>query len=144
MGGVALMVAALWLPWHRSGGRVRNAFELFDAAERLDLGPGALLAVWRWIVAIAPVLAAIAWLAWLRRVRWAVVLISAAISVVVGTAASVLIVAPGGSRIGTGFALVGSVAAVSALTGELWSRHRREAGTPTRDTGSPRSLGEDS
>ena len=133
MAAVALTIAALWLPWHHSGARARNAFELFDAAERLDIGPGALRSMWRWMMALTPAAGAVAWLAWLRRIRWGYRAAVGTVVLVAGAAAAVVLSTPGAALLGPGLALVGSVAAISAVTGERWSRshqpHRGLRGT---------------
>ncbi|MCJ7724883.1 MAG: hypothetical protein MUP76_00635 [Acidimicrobiia bacterium] len=135
--GVVVATAALWLPWHQSGGGVRSAFELSDTAVRLDLGPASFAAVMRWLVAVVPVLAAVVWLTRLRNLRTMFRASSAAVALVVGISAVVVIVVAGPIQIGTAVGLVGSAVTVAGLGGEWW-RCRR-----SRDDGRAISPGED-
>ena len=139
MGAVAVMIVTLWLPWHHSGERPRNAFALLATADRLDVGPGALRAVWRWLVPTIPAVAAIAWLALLFGNRRAYLLASAAVAFVVGSVAVVAIGVSGASLMGPGIALVGSATAIISLAAGVWARKGRPMGRRDRSGGAPDS-----
>lgn len=60
---LGIAVASLWMPWLNSGARTRHAFELLDTANELDLGPELLRGVWKLLLPLVPLLAAVGFLA---------------------------------------------------------------------------------
>jgi len=113
MAGVLMMGASLWLPWHISGERSRDAFELLQTADWLDLGPGPFRAVWRLLVPVVPALAAVAWISLLLGRRRLFLASGWAVAGIVGIAAVVVAVTQGTPWWGVATALLGfGVAAI--------------------------------
>ena len=78
--GSALVLAALWLPWVRTGADSRSAFALVSALRGAGLMTGAPAEALFAVVAVVPGLAAATWVLWLAHYRRA----SAAAAVLVG------------------------------------------------------------
>ncbi len=120
--GLLGVVAALWMPWHHSGGRSRNAFELLDAAEELGVGPSLIRTVGHWLLPLVPVLAALAWMAMLLGRRGLVLATVGAALGIVGTGVLVTFDATGSSGLGVGVAVVGLVGAATGALGAFLTR----------------------
>lgn len=116
------MVVALWMPWHHSGGRSRNAFELLDAAEELGVGPSLVRTVGHWVLPLVPVLAALAWIAMLLGRRRLVLATVGAALVIVSTGVLVTFDAAGSRGLGLGIALVGLVGSTTGALGSVLTR----------------------
>jgi hypothetical protein len=100
-------VAAVWLPWHHSGQRARDAFDLLVIVDRLGIGPEVLTDLWSVLLPFVPACGAIAWIA-MARVRTGL-LSSAGLAagLVVGPVAVMTIVADGSREPGIWAALAG-------------------------------------
>ena len=120
--GLLGVVVALWMPWHRSGGRSRNAFELLDAAEELGVGPSLIRTVGHWLLPLVPVFVALAWVAMLfERRGLALASVGAALGIV-GTGVLVTLDATGSSGLGLSVAAVGLVGAATGTLGSVLNR----------------------
>lgn len=119
------MVGALWLPWHRSGSRSRNAFDLSTALDRLDLEPAYLGDLWEWLVPLVPIFGALAWTARVLRRNRLLVMAVAPVTVVVGFPALAALAISELRNLGEWSALLGLI---TVLVG-LW-RLRRQSSQP--------------
>ncbi len=116
-----MMVAALWLPWHSSGERSRNAFDLSVALDRLDLDPVVLGDLWGWTVPLVPLLGAAAWVAFTMRWDRALVITVLLVALIAGLPASVGLGLDELREPGEMLALVG----LAVVAAGLWRMRRR-------------------
>jgi cytochrome bd-type quinol oxidase subunit 2 len=132
--GAIVMVVALWLPWHHSGRRTRNAFDLILTVERLDVGPTVLDDVWRWLLPLVPVLGALAWIALLARRKRLFVAAVTMVALVVGLPALISLSVDGLQEAGEVIATLGLVGVASGLLASaLVSRRWRSLRTGSDD-----------
>jgi fatty acid desaturase len=117
-GVTLLIVGSLWLPWNLSGRRSRNAFELLDLAEELNLGPSALRNTWYWLLPLVPLVAVLALVAlWTGRSRWWRIF-GLLLVLIVGVGVVAVVRAPTESAIGVGVAALSCVALLGFLLGD--------------------------
>ena len=127
MGSALVMLSALWLPWHQSGARSRNAFDLVIVVDRLDVagGPMILDDMWRWLLPLVPVFASVAWVALILRRRRLFAACVVGVALAVGLPALLLLVVYRVSEPGEIVAVLGMVVlavglAVSRLPRWKW------------------------
>lgn len=126
VGGAIVMAVALWLPWHQSGNRSRNAYDLLNGVDRLDLGPGVFGTAWRWLLPFVPALAALAWTAMVLGRGKLLFAAAGAVAFLVGLPAVLgLGTADGFREAGELIALVGLVGLATGLIRSRFSRPRR-------------------